>query len=102
MPLSGELLADPRRVGVDDLAEQQLGADGDDVAAHRPSPGAVDLPGAARSWTGPRAATRYCAPVTTVRTTATQQDDVATASVASSAVSGSRAQADGELLAARS
>ena len=29
-----ELLADPRRVGVDDLAEQQLGADGDDFTAH--------------------------------------------------------------------
>ena len=30
----GQLLADPGRVGVDDLAEEQLGADGDDLAAH--------------------------------------------------------------------
>ena len=29
-----QLLADPRRVGVDDLAEQQLGADGHDVTSH--------------------------------------------------------------------
>ena len=29
-----QLLADPRRVGVDDLAEQQLGADGQDVTSH--------------------------------------------------------------------
>jgi hypothetical protein len=31
----GELLAEPRRVGVDDLAEQQLGADRQHVAAHQ-------------------------------------------------------------------
>ena len=30
----GQLLTDPGRVGIDDLAEQQLGADGDDFAAH--------------------------------------------------------------------
>ena len=30
----GQLLADPGRVGVDHLAEQQLGADGQDLAAH--------------------------------------------------------------------
>ena len=39
----GELLADPRRVRVDDLPEQQLGADGDHLTAHRagcPSPAA--------------------------------------------------------------
>ena len=30
----GELLADPRAVRVDDLAEQQLGADGEDVTPH--------------------------------------------------------------------
>ena len=37
----GELLADPRAVGVDDLAEQQLGADREDVTPHptRPSAG---------------------------------------------------------------
>jgi hypothetical protein len=29
-----ELLADPGRVGIDDLAEQKLGSDGDDFAAH--------------------------------------------------------------------
>ena len=29
-----QLLADPARIGVDDLAEQQLGADRDDFAAH--------------------------------------------------------------------
>ena len=29
-----ETLADPRRVGVDDLAEEQLGADGDDLTSH--------------------------------------------------------------------
>ena len=34
MPAERELLADPRRVGVDDLAEQQLGADRDDLTAH--------------------------------------------------------------------
>ena len=34
MPDQRQLLADPRRVGVDDLAEQQLGADGDDLTAH--------------------------------------------------------------------
>ena len=33
-PGQGQLLADPRRVGVDDLPEQQLGSDGDDLAAH--------------------------------------------------------------------
>ena len=33
-PVGGQLLADPRRVGVDDLPEQQLGADRQDVAAH--------------------------------------------------------------------
>src|SRR5690606_33366910 len=31
----GQLLADPGRVGVDDLAEQQLGADRHDLTAHR-------------------------------------------------------------------
>ena len=36
--VGGELLPDPRRVGVDDLAEQQLGADGDDVTSHGRSP----------------------------------------------------------------
>jgi hypothetical protein len=30
----GQLAADPGGVGIDDLAEQQLGADGDDFAAH--------------------------------------------------------------------
>jgi len=34
----GELLADPCRIGVDDLAEQQLGADGNDVATHEAPP----------------------------------------------------------------
>jgi len=29
-----ELLADPRRIRVDDLAQQQLGPDGNDLAAH--------------------------------------------------------------------
>ena len=33
----GQLLADPRRVGVDDLPEQQLGADGEDVTSHGPA-----------------------------------------------------------------
>ncbi len=33
-----ELLADPRAVGVDDLAEQQLGADGEHVTPHRAHP----------------------------------------------------------------
>ena len=32
--IGSEVLADPRAVGVDDLPEQQLGADGDDVTAH--------------------------------------------------------------------
>ena len=35
----GELLADPRAVRVDDLAEQQLGADRQHVTPHRPSMG---------------------------------------------------------------
>ena len=34
MPAERELLADPGRVGVDDLPEQQLGADGHDFTAH--------------------------------------------------------------------
>ncbi len=33
-PGQSQLLADPGRVAIDDLAEQQLGADGDDLAAH--------------------------------------------------------------------
>ena len=50
----GELLADPGRVGVDDLAEQQLGADGDDVAAQ--GHGVAMMPGA-----GPRPPVRRAA-----------------------------------------
>jgi hypothetical protein len=37
-PGQRQLLAHPGGVGVDDLAEQQLGADGDDLSAHAPSP----------------------------------------------------------------
>ena len=37
-PDRSELLADPRGVGVDDLAEQQLGADREDVSSHSWSP----------------------------------------------------------------
>ena len=33
-PGDGQLLADPGGVGVDDLPEEQLGPDGDDLAAH--------------------------------------------------------------------
>jgi hypothetical protein len=40
----GQLLADPRGVRVDDLAEQQLGTDGQDVAAH--THGDAMMPGA--------------------------------------------------------
>ena len=39
--VGSEVLAEPRAVGVDDLPEQQLGADGDDVTAHLQSPSAV-------------------------------------------------------------
>ena len=42
--VQGQLLADPRGVRVDDLAEQQLGADGDDLAAHRPTISAAGCP----------------------------------------------------------
>src|SRR5262249_2103974 len=49
----GEVLTDPRAVGVDDLAEQQLGADREDVNAHvarsrtdRPGTRCGPLPGA--------------------------------------------------------
>ena len=40
--VGGELLAEPRAVGVDDLTEQQLGADGDDVTPHWPSPSVAE------------------------------------------------------------
>ena len=36
-PGGGQLLAEPGRVGVGDLAEQQLGADRHDLDPHRPA-----------------------------------------------------------------
>ena len=36
--VGSQLLSHPRTVGVDDLAEQQLGADGDDVTPHERAP----------------------------------------------------------------
>ena len=67
-----ELLADPRRVGVDDLPEQQLGADGDDLAAHAHAPSTV--PRCAASGRDGRRA-RYCAAGEhTVSTTATHSN----------------------------
>ena len=47
-----QLLADPGRVGVDDLPEQQFGSDGDDLAAHAGDATAV------RSWAQTPAGTR--------------------------------------------
>ena len=82
MPLSGELLADPRRVGVDDLAEQQLGADGEDVTAH-------GRPRAAGGRAAVRAGTAQ--PLTTASTTASHRKPFHS-HVASTAVSGSRAK----------
>jgi hypothetical protein len=38
----GEGLAEPRRVGVDDLPEQQLRTDGDDLTTHLPTPGSLE------------------------------------------------------------
>ena len=89
----GELLADPRGVGVDDLAEQQLGADGHDLAAH----------GRHRSDLGDRAATGDSATVAAaagdhvldardqVSTTAAQSDALASQAW-SSAIGGSSAK----------
>src|SRR4029079_15894512 len=43
-----QLLADPGAVGVDDLAEQEVGADGQDVTPHRVPPSWLPAPGAGR------------------------------------------------------
>ena len=53
--VQGEAIADPRRVGVVDLAEQELGADGEDVTAHgadRRTSRAVRMRSGARSTDG--------------------------------------------------
>ena len=90
----GQLLADPRRVGVDDLAEQQLGADGDDLTAHRHGNAdlrAVDC-GTRHLLCGTRRARAGTARRdTTVRTTATHSR-VSPEPAASTAVSGSSAK----------
>ena len=49
----GQVLAHPLRVGVGDLPEEQLGADGDDLDAHRLAQAAELVP----STASPRAAT---------------------------------------------
>src|SRR4029077_4027926 len=85
--VGGQLLADPGRVRVHDLAEQELGADGQDVATH--THGAAMMPGAGPRPPVRRAAKRYWAPVTTVRTVATQRNELYVQ--ATPAVSGSRA-----------
>ena len=69
MPRSGQLVADPGRVGVDDLAEQQLGADGDDLTLHAAS---APIRAVGCRGGGDRLPVdRYWPPVTTVRPTAT-------------------------------
>src|SRR4029077_5116449 len=66
-----ELLADPRAVRVDDLAEQQLGTDGEDVTPHgrpsaRPSRTAESrAPTAATTSPRPRARRRGTSPTRT-------------------------------------
>src|SRR5439155_16866775 len=81
-PGEGELLADPGRVRIDDLAEQQLGPDGYHLASHgRQRTGRTPPSGDARQasavgWVervprvvaAARPSRRYCAPVITVRT----------------------------------
>ena len=48
-PGRGELLAEPLRVGVGDLAEQQLGADRDDLDPHVSHGRACGRPSSTRS-----------------------------------------------------
>ena len=91
-----QLPADPRRVGIDDLAEQQLGADRENVAAKshsavaaRPT-GSTVVDGATAS--SRRARSRYCAPLTSASATASHRKPFHS-HVASTAVSGRSAKA---------